>query len=520
MPENCPIQITPLAQSQPQGTPTVFNLNYTNQDFWSMKSRLVDYIRQQFSTQFNDFVESDLAIMLIENWAFIADTLSFKGDQIANEVYIDTVTEIENAFRLAKLVGFFPQPPISARSMWSARLNNPLLQDLAIPAPLDVQVTFGDQNMTIELFPADANNNPIYDQDIIIPAGAIANNSIVGLEGTTYIDQFGGTGAINQTYRLGFFPVIWDSIRVDVDGVRWTQVDYFTDSQPRREYRVEFDSTYTAYIIFGNNRAGLIPAHGAVIQVTYRSGGGTKGNIVTNFAQTEAVIPVEGFDFSVPVSLSNYTKGEFGYDGDTIDDIRQKLPAYLQTQNRAVTGLDYKTLADQFATPYNGKVGKSIAVLRNYGCAANVVDLYVLAYDGSLPSGGLVEASNDLKVAIQNYFDGVKMFTDYLCIKDGIVITTDVGIEVVMDRFYRKFEDQFRQQVNNRTTAFFNLPNWEYGQTLRDTDLIRALSDIKEARRFEVLYTTNDPTNSGQIVTAQFNEIIRPDVTTISFLYE
>ena len=118
---NCPFDITPYAISEITVKPVVFNLNYTNQDFWSMKNRLIDFIQQKFGDKFNDFVESDISIMLIENWAFIADTLSFKMDQIANEIFIDTVTEKENAFRLAKLVGFEPQPPISARSFPSSQ---------------------------------------------------------------------------------------------------------------------------------------------------------------------------------------------------------------------------------------------------------------------------------------------------------------------------------------------------------------------------------------------------------------
>ena len=182
---NCPFDITPYTQSQTIVTPNIFNLNYTNQDFWSMKTRLIEYIRQKFSTDFSDFVESSVAMMLIENWAFLADTLSFKMDQISNEIFIDTVTELENAFRLAKLVGFTPQPPIAARSLWTASLNNPILSDLQIPAPFDILVNAGGTAITIELFPADADNNPIFDQDIIVPAGNIVNASIVGLEGKT-----------------------------------------------------------------------------------------------------------------------------------------------------------------------------------------------------------------------------------------------------------------------------------------------------------------------------------------------
>ncbi len=361
----------------------------------------------------------------------------------------------------------------------------------------------------------------IFDQDIIIPAGAIANNSIVGLQGNTYTDQFAGNGQPSQTYTLAFFPVIFDSVQVAVDGVQWTQVEYFTDSNPRREFRVEYDSTYTAFVIFGNNLAGLIPSSGSIILATYRVGGGVQGNIVTNFVQTETIANVNGLQYPVPVNLSNYTKGEFGYDGDTIDDIRQKLPVYLQTQNRAVTAQDYKTLSDQFATPYNGMIGKSTAVLRNYGCAANVIDIYVLAYDGTNgPPASLTYAPNDLKVALQDYLANLQMMTDFVCIKDGVVLLVDTNIEVVMDKSYRKFQDQFNIQITNITNSFFALSSWDYGQTLRDSDLIKSLSSISQASRFEITFTTNDPTNSGQIVTTQFNEIIRPDVITINFLFE
>ena len=98
--QNCPFDVTPLDQSLPVKPPYIANLNYTNQDFWSFKARLVQYIQEKFADKFNDFVEGDLAIMLMENYAFIGDTLSFKIDQIANEIFIDTVTELENAFRL------------------------------------------------------------------------------------------------------------------------------------------------------------------------------------------------------------------------------------------------------------------------------------------------------------------------------------------------------------------------------------------------------------------------------------
>ena len=514
--DNCPFNLTPLDQSSTINNSPIVNLNYTNQDFWSMKARLIDYINQQFGDNFNDFVEGDLAVMLIENWAFLADTLSFKMDQIANEIFIDTVTEVDNAFRLAKLVGFQPQPPIAAISMWQATINNVQTTDLYIPPGVQVSVSGTNGATVIELFAGDAYNNPLLDQNIVIPAGTLQNNTIVGLEGRTIVDVFSGNGDVGQTVQLSVYPVIWNSVQVQVDGKKWNQVDYFTDSNPRQEYRVEFDSSYRAYVIFGNNQAGFIPSRGSTIRVTYRNGGGTVGNIVTGSVQSQRSFPLAGSDTNIPVTFSNYTSGSFGYDGDGIDDIRSKLPAYLRTQDRCVTGLDYKTLSDQFATPYNGIVGKSTAVLRNYGCAANIVDLYILAQSG----GNLLAATDGLKQALQTEIDSVKMISDQVCIRDGVIILVDVAIDITMNTFYRNFEDEISAKVQTRVTNFFNINNWDYGQTLKDTNLIKSMSDISEIEDLAVTFTTNDPENGGSVVVAEFYEIIQEDTTTINFLYD
>jgi hypothetical protein len=517
MQAGCPVIVVPYDQSRLIKNPNLVSINYTNQDFWSMKARLVDYIKEKFADDFNDFVESSIAIMLIENWAYIADTLSFKIDQIANEIFIDTVSETDNAFRLSQLVGFKPTPPIAARSLWSATSTQILETDLTIDVPVSIDITTEVGARTIELFAADNNNNPIFNGPIIIPAGGFINTSIVGVEGQTREQIERGDGSINQFFQLGFGPVIWNSIRLYVDGVAWEQVDYFTDSQPRREFRVEYDPDYNAFILFGNNRAGMIPSNNSEIRVLYRTGGGVAGNIVTGSVELQRNFVLQGFDLRIPVTFRNYTKGEFGYVGDGIEDIKRKLPPYLRTQNRCVTGDDYQTFANQFVTPYNGQIGKATAVLRNYGCAANIVDIYVLARQDT---DQLTEAGNELKRALSDALGEVKMFTDFVCIKDGSVVEVDCQIDLTMDKFYKKFEDEFKQRVTNRLVTFFSLNNWDYGQSLKSIDIVKEVSDIKEIRTVDVNLVTDDEDNSGQLVVAQFYQIVRPQVVEINFIYE
>lgn len=515
--DGCPFDVTPYDTSNLVKTPDLVSVNYTNQDFWSMKARLIDYIKEKFGESFNDFVESDLAIMLIENWAFIADTLSFKMDQIANEVFIDTVTEVDNAFRLAMLVGFKPQPPIGATAMWSATISNALDTDLIIETPQQIDITTDEGSRTIELYPADSNNEPVIGESIIITSGQFINSNIVGVEGRTYTQVAGGTGEIGQSVGLNESPVIANSIRVMVDGIEWENVDYFTDSQPRREFRVEYDPNYSAFVMFGNNRAGLIPSIGSTIEITYRVGGGTAGNIVTGVVEVQRNFLVPGFDFRVPVSFTNYTRGRHGYVGDGIDQIKDKLGPWLRTQNRVVAGADYEAYANQYTTDYHGQIGKAKASLRLHGCAGNVVDLFILALDFE---DSLIEASNELKVALQEDLENYKMITDIVCIKDGVVVGVDIAVDVTVDKFYRKFEDELRERVERRILNFFSLNNWDYGKTLKSVDLIKELADIKEIRSVDVDFQTEDAENSGEVVTTKYYEIVRPTTYEINFVYE
>jgi hypothetical protein len=339
----------------------------------------------------------------------------------------------------------------------------------------------------------------------------------VGVEGQTFEQNARGTGESNQFIGLPQGPVLSNSIKVSVDGNEWTQVEYFSESQPKKEFRVEYNTIYNAFIIFGNNRAGQMPSLNADIRVSYRVGGGVVGNIVTGSVEIQKNYIVPGFDFRVPVTFRNYTKGEFGYAGDGIDDIKRKLPHWLRTQNRVVSGDDIEAFANQFSTDYNGQVGKAKAVLRNYGCAANVIDLYILARQDQ---DNLVISDNGLKVELLESLDNKKMMTDLICIKDGSIIEVDVAIDITMDKFYRKFEEEFLEKVNRRVNNFFLLNNWDYGKTLIAVDLIKTTSDVPEIRQVEVNLNTSNESNSGLVVTTKFYEIIRPANIEINFIYE
>ena len=498
----------------PQQTKIV-SLNYTNQDFYSMKARLINFIKERFGNDFNDFVESSLAIMLTENFAFLADTLSFKMDQIANEIFIDTVTELENIFRLAKLVGYKPLGPIGSKALFTARITNVQTVDLIIQTPFDFTLVSNGQPIVYELYAADPLNRPIYDEPIVLKAGTLINSNIVGIAGKTTTNVFTSTGEINQVLVLNYRNIINDSVRIFIDGQEWQEVDFFSSGIANKEFIVEYNSDYSANVIFGNGKGGLVPSIGTKINVEFRIGGSPNGDIVTNYANVETLVNPEGVPISVPVTFTNYTAGQYGSSGDTVEDIREKIPLYLRTQNRAVSGQDYKSFGNLFATNFNGVMGKCNPVLRNYGCSANIIDYFVLVKSGL---NGLIPATSQFKSELTDALDDVKMLTDFICIRDGEVVLTDVLIEVTLDRFYKKFEDELKASMVTKVETFFNLNNWDYGESLNDTDIIQALSDFKQPKSFEISFNTISESNI-KLITTKYYEIIRPENINISFIY-
>jgi hypothetical protein len=90
-------------------------------------------------------------------------------------------------------------------------------------------------------------------------------------------------------------------------------------------------------------------------------------------------------------------------------------------------------------------------------------------------------------------------------------------VDLILDRAYRKFENEIRAEVVQRLNSFFSLNNWEYGKTLKDTDVIKEISDIKQISNFSCVFNSSD--QEGTTITAKLNEIIRPGSISLSLLF-
>ncbi len=497
-------------------TPDLRNISYTAFDFYSIKARTIEYVKKYFPDDYNDFVESDLGIMLIQLWAFMADLISFKLDLYANEVYIDTVSQRKNVHRIAKLVGYPVRPPRAATARISVNVTDPYAFDVIIERAYSISIPSRDGNaLLMELYAADEEWNPIFDEDIVIPAGATTNLSIVALEGSNSSTSSVSDGTKYQTVITSGRAVLDGSIKVSVNNQIWSEVDFFNENDNGSYYRVEYNENYQALIMFSDDVKGRIPPQGSNININYRNGGGSRGNIVSGFINQIVNVTSNAVPGAIPVIITNYTAGEGGEEAESIDEIKTKLPLWVKSQNRAVTGEDYSFLSESYSTLYHGRIGKAKAVLRNSGCSGNIIDIYVLQLDSE---NSLKTANSTLKKDLETFMFEKKMLTDFICIKDASQVFQDMNINVEIDRFYLDFKKDIRDRVIDKINDFFALERWSIGDSLRKYDLVQYLNSIKNISsvNIDLVFNNQNLVQGADAVMVDFWKIIRPGTINIS----
>jgi len=133
--------------------PGLTSLDYRVGDYLSFRhALLLSRPGETELTNWKPTAQGDLALQMMEWWAYLADILTFYNERIANQSYLGTADQPENITRLIRLLGYRPRPGIGATGWLAALINRPtpftLPQGFAIqskPGP-------GKQPQIFELF--------------------------------------------------------------------------------------------------------------------------------------------------------------------------------------------------------------------------------------------------------------------------------------------------------------------------------------------------------------------------------
>lgn len=408
---------------------TVPTIDYTGRDFLTIKALLTARVRQKFAGTYKDFTESSMGMMLLEIMAYVFDLLSYYLDVQANETYLPTAQDRQSIINLGALVGYKLSPATAASVVAKATISSVLSQAVIIPAGTAVKTS---KDVDFEVL-----------TETRIPAGSLTAD-ITLTEGLTRNETFTSAGSASQSFKLAESGVIDGSITVTVNGTEWTLQDSLVYGDDESTiYEVDYDVDDYATILFGDEDAGAIPPDGASIEVSYRVGGGTVGNIplndinttVTDTAYKEGILPQEYVDVAI---TNSENRGSGGEEQETIDHAKYWLPRSVNTNGRAVTQADFTTLASLFSSPTAGAPAYAKARLKQRIPELNTVMIAVWSRD---ETGNVTTPSTALKNAIQDYFDedgenAIRLVTVRTEVEDGKIVYIDIDASVQAQSSY------------------------------------------------------------------------------------
>jgi len=500
-------------------------IDYAASDFLSLKASLINYIKAVYPLDYNNFSESDLGIMFVELVAYMGAVMSMKTDMIAHEMFLKTSKNPNNVRKLLDLIGIRLRGPSSAAAMTSVVAETALTgagESLTVAARDRVVTSTSPvdgQAVTYTLYPTrnGAIENPLKDASIKFyyedsNGGQTWDNAVL-VEGAFAVD----TGVFSEVdvlkkIPLSKSPVVDGSIQVfissdnsDTSGTYREVTSLFSASGTNdKVFQAVYGNDYAAIVQFGDGVIGSLPPAGSEYTITYRVGGGERGNNNSNTISTTLQTEEDN-----PISIANTQPFTGGADAESIDHAKKYGKLVYRQQDRLVSLEDYIGFCNTYKGPL-GTSAKATAVTRKSFGSANIIDVYMLEKASNLQ---LQKASIAFKEAMLASMDDKKMLTDEIVLVDGLVRTLDLDIRITLDRRFQNVEESLKNKISSIVTNYFNVDNREFGESFFPADISREIfSSVAEVRIAEV-------TNYNEALNLEINEILQLNNFSLNFNY-
>jgi hypothetical protein len=433
-------------------------VDYTSRDFDSIRNDMIGLI-EFFLPDWKSRDDSDFGIVLIELFAYMGDILNYYIDRAANESFILTASQRESVISIARLLDYTFTQSTPATTTLSFSTFSTSAQ--VIPAKTQVATTsvVDGENVQI-IFETDSQVTAPASGDGGLTAGSVV--TVLATQGYT-VSQSGidalaiSNGTADQVYALADYPVIKDSVEVTVDDVSYTFVDYLVDySGDDPVFTIETNAEDITSIVFGDNVGGRIPPNNALIEVTYRVGLGSAGNVSEN-TLTEIIT-----NYQVGLQVNNEDAASGGSDPESTDSIRTNTPISIRALDRAVTLTDYESLAIQIAG-----VSKASATASTYN---SVTLYYAPAGDPGVEDDNVTATTvfTNLTTDVQTYFENKMPPTTTLTLQPPSYVSVDIDLNLfILDQYRQSTVTTSVQNVLSNFLAFDNV-NFKDRITLQD----------------------------------------------------
>lgn len=470
-------------------------IDYIVKDYDSANDAMISFANINFgpgtdsNRLWTNFNASSFSRTWLELVGYIADVFFFYLDQQATQAYLQTATIRSAVQDIAAQFGFVPASAASA----SGDVVFTLTGAGTIPRGFRIQSLSGV---------------PYYLTNAIIAGGAGDFTGTV-LQGTINEETFSAEGLQNEEFNLAGPNVVVDldninpadvTPRVEINGTEYQLVNSFlrfngTDSDPvedslgniigggGRVFTLAERPDGTPYIKFGDGIFGRKLLPGETVEVTYRTGGGTAGNIEPN-----SVVLVDSLPYVSGVDNTGRFSG--GADEQSIEQLRELIPASLRILERAVSETDY---SDLIVTNFSEVFAASTEP--NTTDAGIDLNIYVV------PQGTGISKITDnslLLTRINSFVDRRKMVTVQFQILDAFGIETLITLEVFISDTSSK--STVSQAIQTSLNSFFSLNTGgtdgsgiKFAEPILLKDIYDLVANIDGVERLEIKRLTYRP---------------------------
>jgi hypothetical protein len=177
------------------------NADFQSYDFDNLRRTMINYLRQNYPEDFNDYIESSEYLALIDLIAFLGQNLSFRIDLNARENFLETAERRESILRLAKMLSYNPRRNMPANGLLK-------IDSIKTSEEINDSTGFNLSNITVKW--NDPTNSNYFEQFVKILNAALPTSSSIGrpvksaIVGGVATEQYRFNSNISGTPVFGF----------------------------------------------------------------------------------------------------------------------------------------------------------------------------------------------------------------------------------------------------------------------------------------------------------------------------
>ena len=180
--------------------------DFQSYDYQTLRKAMIDYLRNYYPEDFNDFIQSSEFIALIDLIAWLGHTVAFRTDLNTRENFIDTAERRDSILRLAKLVSYNPKRNIA---------SNGLVKIESISTTESVFDSSGNSLNDIPIFWNDSTNENWFEQFVAIMNASMISSEQFGKPASSQVINDVKTDEYNLQTPSNTLPLFGFSSNVD-----------------------------------------------------------------------------------------------------------------------------------------------------------------------------------------------------------------------------------------------------------------------------------------------------------------